>query len=123
MPFRSMATLQSWVEEFERLGFPTKGSIRVMRQDGEDGADEGLVAMRLPGSPTEIYIEPPGPGERDWKITFEPREEYVTLGAAAVQTMARELATLSALCSFLQEKSNAFTPRRGSSSEPTEMTG
>ncbi|QIG40073.1 hypothetical protein G5T42_11755 [Microbacterium sp. 4R-513] len=112
MPFHSMATLQEWVEEFERLGFPTKSSIRVMVQDGADGADTGLVAMRLPDSPTEIYIEPPESHESEWKITFEPREDTVTLGASSVQTLARELATLSALCSFLQNKSDGF-PRPG----------
>ena len=52
MPFRSMKTLESWVAEFERIRGPIDGVIRVIPQDGSGGADTGLVAMRLPQSPT-----------------------------------------------------------------------
>lgn len=109
MAFRSIATLQSWVDEFEQRSYPVGAAIRVIPQDGSDGDDTGLVAVRLQDSPTEIYIEPPseaaGP---EWSITFEPREQPVTLGARAVARISEEVAVLAALCTFLQEKSDAF---------------
>lgn len=112
MPFRRFATLQAWVEEFEQLGYPLGGAIRVIPQDGEGNADTGLVAVRILDSPTEIYIEPPTSPGAEWMVMFEPREQPVKLGASAVKALAGELATLSALCSFLQEKSDAFLAQR-----------
>ena len=113
MPFRTMATLQSWVDEFETRGHSPLSAVRVIPQDGADGADTGLVAVRIPDSPTEIYIEPPSPETGpEWSITFEPREQPVTLGARAVGRIAEEVALLAELCTFLQEKSDAFLAQR-----------
>ncbi|WP_345800299.1 hypothetical protein AAIB33_12575 [Microbacterium sp. AZCO] len=109
MAFHSISTLESWVAEFERLGYPLHGAIRVIVQDGEAGADTGLVAMRMFDSPTEIYIEPPTESRPEWTVMFEPRTEPVRLGASAVKALASELATLSALCAFLQQKSEAIS--------------
>jgi hypothetical protein len=113
VPFRSLATLQSWVDEFAQRRNSAFTAVRVIPQDGSDGGDTGLVAVRLPDSPTEIYIEPPSPATGpEWTITFEPREEPVTLGARAVARMSEEVAVLAALCTFLQQKSDAFMARR-----------
>lgn len=80
----------------------------MIPQDGSDGNDTGLVAVRLQDSPTDIYIEPPSPASGpEWTITFEPREQPVTLGARAVARMSEGVAVLAALCTFLQEKSDA----------------
>ncbi len=88
-------------------------AIRVIPQDGADGEDAGLIAVRLPNSPTEIYIEPPSPGTGpEWTITFEPREQPVTLGSRAVARITEEVAALAALFTFLQEKSDAFVAKR-----------
>ena len=101
MPFRTIATLQSWVDEFAQERDPSLAAIRVIPQDGTDGEDTGLVAVRLPNSPTEIYIEPPSPGTGpEWTITFEPREQAVTLGARAVAKISEEVAVLAALCTL-----------------------
>jgi hypothetical protein len=108
MPFRNVRTLESWVAEFQQLGHTSEGSIRVIPQDGEDGSDTGLVGVQLLNSPTEIYIEPPRHPGAEWTITFEPREQTVTLGSTQVQSMSRDLAILAALCAFLQSKSEAF---------------
>ena len=79
MPFRTMSTLQSWIDEFEQQGYSALTSVRVIPQDGGEDADTGLVAVRLPDSPVEIYIEPPPRGSgQEWSITFEPREQPVT---------------------------------------------
>jgi hypothetical protein len=108
MPFRTIETLESWVAEFEQQNSAGASHIRVIPQDGDGGADTGLVGMRLPNSPTEIYIEPPTrPGE-EWTVTFEPREDYVRLGAVAVQAIAVEMTKLARLCAFLQQKSDEF---------------
>ena len=45
MPFRSLSTLESWLDEFRSLGYPLEGSVKVMGQDGEDGANTGLVGV------------------------------------------------------------------------------
>lgn len=108
MPYRSIRTLESWVREFEQIGRDTRSSIRVIPQDGAEGADTGLVALRLPKSPTEICIEPPGDGQPEWTVLFEPRDEAVQLVASDVQMLSAEMATLAALCAFLQQKSDAF---------------
>jgi hypothetical protein len=112
MPFRTIATLQSWVDEFNQREHPGVNAIRVIPQDGAEGADTGLVAVRIPDSPTEIVIEPPSPAAAsEWSITFEPREQSVTLGASAVARMAEEVAALAELCTFLQKKSDEFLAR------------
>ena len=109
MPYRTLAILQSWVDEFERRGDSGLGSIHVIPQDGSEGADTGLVAVQIPDSPTVIYLEPPPRGSAQaWSITFEPREQPVTLAAAEMAKMSREVAALAALCAFLQDKSAAF---------------
>jgi hypothetical protein len=108
MPFRTIETLESWVAEFVEQNSGGASDIRVIPQDGDGGADTGLVGMRLPNSPTEIYIEPPAQPGEEWTVTFEPREDYVRLGAVAVQTMAVEMTRLARLCAFLQQKSDEF---------------
>ena len=108
MPFRTIETLESWVAEFEQQDSAGASDIRVIPQDGDGGADTGLVGMRLPNSPTEIYIEPPTQPGEEWTVTFEPRENPVRLGAVAVQMIAVEMTTLARLCAFLQQKSDEF---------------
>lgn len=108
MPFRSKVTLESWLEEFRTLGLPIAGGIRVIGQDGDEGANTGLVAVRLLNASTETYIEPVVQGDIRWVVTMEPREDAVVLDAAGVQSLSEELATVSALCAFLQRKSIDF---------------
>jgi hypothetical protein len=103
-----MSTLQSWVDEFYELGFPVSGSIRVVPQDGEGGSDTGLVSVMLPSVEPTIYLEPESPGSTHWAVTFERREDDVSLDAATLLRLVGELATLSALCTFLEAKSRAF---------------
>jgi len=37
MPFRSMSTLQSWLDEFAALGYPIGASAKVIPQDAKKG--------------------------------------------------------------------------------------
>ncbi|MFE5670210.1 hypothetical protein ACFQ58_01245 [Agromyces sp. NPDC056523] len=108
MPFRSLRTIQSWLDEFDQLGYHFGGDLRVIQQDGADGADTGLVSVRLVNAATVITIQPEVLGAPSWKVTMEPRDETVTMDAPAVLNLAAELAVVSALCAFLQAKSLAF---------------
>ena len=54
------------------------------------------------------YIQPDADGSLEWVVTMEPREDAVTLDAESVMGLAAELSVVSALCAFLQTKSEAF---------------
>ena len=107
MPFRSLTTLQSWLEEFQQLGYPIDASARVIPQDGEDGADTGLVVFQFANAPTLAYLQPDMTA-MEWLVTMEARERPSTMNSAAVMNLAFELSVLSALGAFLQTKSRDF---------------
>lgn len=109
MPFRSRATLESWLDEFRALGYPMPGGLRVIQQDGDGGANTGLVVVELVNAPTSIYVQPIVQGSPRWVVSFEAREKQVELDPAGVAGLASELAVVSALCAFLQAKANSFT--------------
>ncbi len=109
MPFRSRATLQAWIEEFEELGYTVPGAVYVAAQDGDEGANTGLVRVRMRNASTETYIQPEVQGAVRWVATFERREEELALTAAQAHELAQELSLISALCAFLQAKSAAIT--------------
>jgi hypothetical protein len=105
MPFRSRRTLEAWLEEFSQLGYPIAGSLRVMDQDSADGEDTGLVGVSLRYAATVTYLQPDAPYSTRWVVTMEPRETPVVLDSAGLLNLSTELATVSALCAFLQAKS------------------
>ncbi len=107
MPFRSLNTLQSWLEEFQALGFPIAESAKVIPQDGEDGADTGLVVYQFKNAPTLAYLQPDMPA-LEWLVTMEAREAPSTMNPARVMDLSVELCLLSALGVFLQTKSREF---------------
>lgn len=107
MPFRSMSTLQSWLDEFEGLGYPVAGSAKVIHQDGIDGADTGLVVFQLSNAPTLAYLQPEM-SALEWYVTMEAREAPATMNPATVLNLAYELSVVSALGAFLQSKSRAY---------------
>ena len=108
MPFRSLMTLRSWLDEFSELENVTPGALKVIQQDGDGGANTGLVAFRFENASTVAYVQPERPGSMTWMVTLEPRESSITIDAAGVRDLADELTLLSALCAFLQAKSEAF---------------
>lgn len=112
MSIRDRETLQVWLDDFARQGYPIAGSLRVITQDGADDADTGLVAVRLEGAPTAIYIEPASQGSSHWVATLDARDESVTLDAAQLLRLSGELAMVSALCGFLQERAQAAVTGR-----------
>ena len=112
MPFRNMETLESWLEEFRQLGYPVAGALKVIVQDGDDGADTGLVGFRLVNAATFVSIQPAGDDAATWVATMEPRETEVVLDSAGLLSLSGELATLSALCAFLQSKAQSYVGSR-----------
>lgn len=108
MVYRNLATLEKWILEFQGLGYAVDDSLRVLTQDGDGGENTGLVAMTLHNSATSAFIQPLSVGSARWAVTFEARDEPVELTAPAVAALSAELAILSALCSFLEAKSNAY---------------
>src|SRR5689334_22125095 len=106
MSFHSFETLVSWVMEFER-SHTFAGEVRVIPQDGSDGADTGLIAMRLVNSPAEIYIDPPDGTRSEWSVVFEPPEAEVRLGSAQLVTIAADVTALAQMCAFLQAKTSS----------------
>jgi hypothetical protein len=113
MPFRSMSTLQSWLDEFEDLGYPIAGSAKVIPQDGDDGADTGLVVFQLTNAPTLAYLQPEM-SALEWRVTMEARDTPATMNPATVLSLAYELSVVSALGAFLQSKSRAFMGQQSS---------
>ncbi|MFG6279282.1 hypothetical protein [Microbacterium sp. 5K110] len=112
MPFRTIATLQSWVDDFRSLGYDDAETLRVIPQDDDD-SDAGLIAARLRSVSTTFYVAPgTGEGSGGWSVTFEPRENAAPLGSARVLALSGELAMLSALCTFLQARAEAFVDPR-----------
>ncbi|RWR18927.1 hypothetical protein D8Y23_08585 [Microbacterium enclense] len=113
MPFRTTATLQTWIDDFRALGYDDAGILRVIPQDSEDDSDTGLIAARLRSVSTTFYVAPDTePGSTGWAVTFEPRETAAPLGSARVLALSGELAMLSALCMFLQARAQAFLDGR-----------
>jgi hypothetical protein len=105
MPFRSLSTLESWIDEFRRMHPSHVGRVRIIPQDGAERADTGLVVFELPNAPTVTYLQPDSADDARWVVTLESREDVVTLGAAQVATLAAALQLVSDLCAFLEAKS------------------
>lgn len=108
MSYRSQNTLQAWLEEFQALGYPIAGSLKVIPQDGDDGANTGLVAVHLLNASTVTYIQPEAVDSPRWVVTMEPRDTAVVLNAPQLLALSAELAIASTLCAFLQGKSQAL---------------
>lgn len=104
MPFRSKSTLESWLEEFRSVR--NDGDlIRVIIQDGADGADTGLVIVPLANVSTAIVMEPVSAGDSHWIIRFEARSDAFDLTAQNLHGLSAELAVAAALCDFFERKS------------------
>jgi len=108
--YHTLATLQGWIDEFTDLHAPFASEVSVLIQDGADGADTGLVEIRMVNATTVTTIEPESVGSNRWVTIFDAREDALRLDAKAVMWLSRELATVSELCSFLERKAAAYEP-------------
>ena len=107
MAFRSLETLESWLAEYRALDRARAGSARVVVQDGDGGANTGLVTFQLDRASTVVFIQPETQDGTTWVATMEPREESVVLDAPGLLELSAELAAVSELCAFLEAKSRA----------------
>lgn len=107
MTFRSLTTLESWLDEFRRDYPALEGRMRVVPQDGTDGADTGLVVIELVDAPTVTYLQPDSSVDGGWAVTMESREEAITLDGAQLRALASDLDLVGQLCSFLERKARA----------------
>lgn len=108
MPFHSLRTIDGWLDEYRSAHGDASGALRIVTQDGEDGANTGLVVIALANAPTVTYIQPAEGDETKWVVTMEPREASVTLSSTEVRDLAESLRMVSDLCRFLEEKSRGF---------------
>ena len=108
MAFRNLETLESWLAEYRAQGQPLADSARVMVQDGDGGANTGLVFFGLGHAPTGVFIHPATQDATSWVATMEPREGNLVLDAAGLLALSAELAAVSELCAFLPAKSQAY---------------
>ncbi|MGW9588547.1 protein-L-isoaspartate carboxylmethyltransferase [Microbacterium sp. NPDC055455] len=108
MAFRNLETLESWLAEYRALGKPLGDSARVMVQDGDGGANTGLVVFRLDHAPTGVFIQPVAQDASRWVATMEPREESVVLDPDGLRNLSAELEAVADLCAFLEAKSQAY---------------
>lgn len=108
MAFRNRETLESWLAEYQALGKPLGESARVMVQDGDGGANTGLVAFRLGHAPTGVFIQPATQESSEWVATMEAREDNLVLDATGLRALSAELAAVAELCAFLEAKSQAY---------------
>jgi hypothetical protein len=108
VPFRNLETLSAWVEEFEQLGYRLDGKLKVVQQDGAHGANTGLIVVVLTSPPTYFTVQPENKDSTRWAVTIEARNGPVSLDPAELLNFAGSISVLSALCAFLQTKSQAY---------------
>ena len=104
MPYREQAILEQWVTEFRSL-HERSHLVKVVPQDGSDGADTGLIVFPVGNGTTTGYIEPIAMGDMRWRIHFEPREGEAVMSSADVHILAAELEMAALLCDFIETKS------------------
>lgn len=100
----SRDALERWLAEFHQAREAGE-LIRVIVQDGEAGADTGLVIVPLKNATVSVFIEPVEVGDANWRITLEPQPEITVLSSHQLHALTAELAVAAELCSFLEAKS------------------
>jgi hypothetical protein len=107
VPFRTKELLEEWLAEFLIDAKTLPGELEVLRHEDLEGGDTGLVVVRLKNSGPYAYLEPAGPGQPGWQVTFAPRNNELTLDVARLLELAEELVVAAELCTFLETKSRA----------------
>ena len=104
MPFRSKDTLEQWVNEFHEAR-EAGDLVRVVVQDGSDGADTGLVVVPLRNATVSVYMEPVEIGDSRWRITLEPQPDFTILNSHQLHALSAELSVAAELCAYLEARS------------------
>lgn len=79
--------------------------IRVLIQDGSEGADTGLVVVPLRHSTMTVYMEPINRGDATWCLTIDPAPDATTLSSHQLHGLAHELSVAAELCAYLEARS------------------
>jgi hypothetical protein len=104
MPFRSKEILERWIGDYA-VDHSEAAAFEVLRQDGSDGSDTGLVVVRLRKASTEVYMQPVAPGDPHWEVVFSARLDELSLDPQGVLDLAAELMATAALCTYLEGRS------------------
>jgi hypothetical protein len=97
------ALLDSWLTEFQALGYWTTSDVRVLVQEDESPFQAGLVVVGLSNAETVCYLQFSSKSSQ-WTATMEARDGAIELDARALLRLGNELTSLSALCLFLEGK-------------------
>lgn len=98
--------LDSWVDEFKTLNLEVSDGTKVIVQDGDGGRDTGLIGVTLEHATTAAFLQLDSGDPARWVATFEARDTPMVQDAAELLELSKEIATIAALCAFLQAKSN-----------------
>ncbi|MFI8634158.1 hypothetical protein ACIGEP_16365 [Microbacterium sp. NPDC077663] len=104
MPFRSKQTLENWLTDFRNANV-AGDHIRVILQDGSDGADTGLVIMQLGSAAASLYMQPVEIGEAKRRVTIVPALNDTDLSSEQLHTLSAELSVAARLCTYLEARS------------------
>ncbi|KAA9085456.1 hypothetical protein [Microbacterium radiodurans] len=104
MPFHSKHTLESWVGEFHASRV-AGDLVKVIIQDGSEGADTGLVLVPLRNATTTVYMEPAAGSDLSWRVTIEPQPDATVLSSHELSSLASELQVAAELCAYLEKRS------------------
>jgi hypothetical protein len=104
MSFRTQEILKQWLHEF-RSDRNDSDHITVLLQDGDEGADTGLVYVPLTNAATDVYMQPLAIGDPRWAIGFGSRDNTFDLTPGQLRGLAEELSVAASLCEYLDHKS------------------
>jgi hypothetical protein len=106
MPFRTRALLDEWLAELDEPAL--EGRAAAEEHDGDPGTDPGLVIVRLDNASPYAFLQPMGPGDPRWTVTFGPREHELVLDADGIAGLASELTLTARLCAYLEQRSQEY---------------
>ncbi|WBU37585.1 protein-L-isoaspartate carboxylmethyltransferase [Homoserinibacter sp. YIM 151385] len=107
MPYRDHAVVSAWIDDYRALGHIGAAAIDVLEQDASAGPETGLIIVGLRTVTTVTYIHPVVRDRPEWVVTFEAREHDIDLTPAQTAQLAADLESVSRLCAYLQERTDA----------------
>lgn len=106
MPYRDRARVLSWIDDFNRNDRQRDTTITVLEQDGEPGADSGMIVVELRLAGTITLIHPVAEPKPTWLVTFEAREYDVDMDIEGVAQLLADVQTVHDLCVYLQQRTD-----------------
>ncbi|WP_378144540.1 hypothetical protein ACFJGV_13680 [Cnuibacter sp. UC19_7] len=106
MPFRTRELLEEWLDEFADSDLA--GLAEAEEHESDPGTDPGLIIVRLRNATPYMFLQPVGPGDPKWAVTFGPREQELVLGSEELAGLASELELAARLCAYLEGRSQEY---------------